>query len=412
MHIFKYNGAGGVDHDESHFTRTEANVTNGLATITRRMFFESDGPTEDSVDVMSLAEFPTKYSAHPKHPSYKYYGNASVNPLASNSRIWVADLSYSTTDPNATDSDGDSVTSDTKPWKLRPDNIQFTYPEVKVPFTASYDSLGRMYDDEGKAILPVKNSAGDMIAAERSVRNIQMSFTFATQDWDINNAIDYGNTINAEEITICGLTIPAGKALLLPPECSYVTVYEDNSTSIKWQYWSINVVIQIDKTGLLLNRKMLDVGDRAKFPALDLSGDALLAAAGLQTAVPETLNASQICHFRKTTAYNISGEDEKKQYIPDGELVFCSWDQFITARRLYMDASTSLVNSGKMETIYELQCEQDTQMPLDGVGYLYKAAINGTSEYVDGTPYETLTFREYPQMHWGSLNLPKKGIKW
>lgn len=412
MHIFAYNGLGGADHDESNFTRTEASVNNGVATIHRKMYFEADSVAEDSVDVLALAEFPTKHSAHPNHPSYKYYGNASIAPTSTRSKVWVADLEYSTTDPNATDSDGASVTSETKPWKLRPDNIAFTYPEVIVPFRESYDSLGRMYNKDGNAILPVKNSAGDMIAAERSVRNIQMSFTFATLNWDINNAIEYGNSINAEEITICGLTIPAGKALLLPPECSYITVYEDNSTSIKWQYWSVNIVIQIDKTSLLLNRKMLDVGDRAKFPVLDLFGDALLAAAGADTSFIETLNASQICHFRKTIAYDIPGEKDKKKYIPNGELVFCSWGQFISARQLYYEASMELVKSKKMNDIYELQCEQDTQMPLDGSGYLYKNAIEGTPEYVSGTPYMTLTFREYPEMRWDSLNLPKKGIKW
>lgn len=188
----------------------------------------------------------------------------------------MADLEYSTTDPNATDEDGGAVTSETKPWKLRPDNIQFTYPEITLPFEESYNAKGELRDNRGNPVLPVQNSAGDKIPLERTIRNMQMSFTFATQNWDINNAIIYGNTINSNEITVCGLKIPKNKGLLLPPECSYITVYEDGSNRIKWQYWSVTINIQIEKSGLLLCRQVHDIGDRAKFKELDLSEDAML----------------------------------------------------------------------------------------------------------------------------------------
>ena len=424
MKIFRYNGQGGADHDESNFTRTEATVTNGLATITRRMYFEADSEVEDSIDVMALPEFPTRYSAHPKHPAYKYYGNANIKPISEHSRRWVAELEYSTTDPNATDEDGRTVTSETKPWKLRPDNIQFTYPEIVLPFEVSYNSTGKLYDKNGDAILPVKNSAGDKIQAERSVRNVQMSFTFATQNWNVNNAVNFGNSINSKEITVCGLEIPAYRGLLLPPECSYITVYEDNSTKVKWRYWSVSVNIQIDTTGLLLYRRLLDIGDRAKFKELDLSADPMLQAAKQIDSrfsnfkIPATAKPSQICHFRlRQLLYTASDKGKVTHYLfsPTGKLVFCSWEQFIAVRQLYIAASYILMNTKipLIDGIYDVQCEQDTQMPLDGQGGLFETVCNPDMPgYKPDTPYKALVFREYPALSWSSMNLPKKGIKW
>lgn len=419
MQVFKYNNTeGGIDHDASQLTRLSATVSDGLATIHRRIYFRADAPNEDAMDILNLKEFPAKYSAHPRHAAFKYYGNAEIAPLSERSNIWMADLEYSTTDPNATDDDGNKVDSETPPWKLKPDNIQFTYPEVVVPFTASYNSTGKLYDKNGNVVLPVRNSAGDKIPAERSVRNVQMSFTFATKSWSVNNAINYGNSINAKEITVCGLDIPEFKGLLLPPDCSYITVYEDGTSKIKWQYWSVTVNIQIDTTGLLLYRRLLDVGDRAKFKELDLSADALLTAAKTANSrfsnlkIKAETKPSQICHFRLNEA--VSYGTNKKLFYPTGKLVFCSWGQYLAARRLYLRASEILMNTAprQMDHLYELSCEQDTQMPLDGAGSLLTKAVEGHDDYVKDTPYKTLVFREYPTRSWANLNLPKKGMKW
>lgn len=417
MKIFKYKNTGGIANDESQLTRLAASVSNGLATIHRRIYFEAENANEDAMDILSLKEFPAKYAAHPRHAAFKYYGNAEIQPLSENSKYWMADLEYSTTDPNATDEDGGTITSETKPWKLKPDNIQFTYPEVVVPFTASYNSTGYLYDKNGNAVLPVRNSAGDRIPAERAVRNVQMSFTFATQSWNINNALKYGNSINSQQITVCGLSIPQYTGLLLPPECSYITVYEDGSTKVKWQYWSVTVNIQIDTTGLLLYRRMLDVGDRAKFKEIDLSADAMLAAAKSVNSrfanfvIKADSKPSQICHFRLNEA--VTYGNSKKLFYPTGKLMFCSWNQYLAARRLYLIASEILMRAAppQLDHLYELSCEQDTQMPLDK-GYLLTKAIDGHADYVANTPYNTLVFREYPVKSWSGLNLPTKGMKW
>lgn len=408
MHIFKYKGQGGANHDESMFTRMSANVTNGLATITRRMYFEADSGSEDAIDIMVLDEFPAKYAAHPKHPAYKFYGNANIQPLSERSSYWMADLEYSATDPNATDMDGEAVTSETKPWRLRPDNISFTYPEVIIPFEEGYDAKGRLRDEKGRVLCPVRNAAGDPLLAETSVRNLQMSFTFATRQWDINNMLDFGNTINSHEITVCGLKIPACNALLLPPECSYIKVYHDNSSRVKWEYWSVNINIIIDRSARLLVRKMLNVGFRARFKELDLSQDELLKDAGFSNKkIQGSSISSQICRFRLARKVNNS-------YYPGGNIVFCSWDQYLEAKDIYKSACDTLNKKNKsLKLEYDLQCEQDNvKMPLDENGYLLTKAIPGTADYDPSEKYQELYFREYPVISWKSLDLPEKGIKW
>ena len=169
MKIFRYKNNGGVESDESQFTRLSASVNNGEATIHRYLFFEAEREGEDAVDILNLAYFPQKNSVHPRHPSFKYYGNAQVSPVNNSKKYWMADLEYSSSDPNAKDSDGNTVTKDTKPWKLKPTEINFSYPETTVSFTAAYNAQGNKYDKDGNILVPVVNSAGDPFSAETSV---------------------------------------------------------------------------------------------------------------------------------------------------------------------------------------------------------------------------------------------------
>lgn len=383
-----------IDSLKSNQFHTTATINNGDATIDRIIYFESDGKDEDAVTITSLATFPQKYSAHPKHPNYKYYGNATIDPVDSTGRYWKAVLQYSTSNPNATTSSGGKVTSDTPPWDLLPDNISFTNPETTVPFDLAYD-------DKGELVIPVANSAGDIIPAVKSVCNSQMSFTFATKRWDENNAIEYGNTLNSSSIKICGIKLKKGQGLLKPPEASYLTVYEENSDKIKWQYWSVNVTIVFDIHETIFVRKFLNVGDRAKFKEISLTDDPVMRDSGLAVTIPETDNLSQICRFRKSKKFTVAG---KSVYLPVGEIVFCSWEQYIAARQAYLDASSTLVNNGTLDSLYELQCEQEKQMPLDKDGYIDLSALE-TKKYL------TKEFQVYPAKSWSSLNFPSKGIK-
>lgn len=368
-----------------------ARIIDGEVTIDRIMYFQGE-VNEGAADVMALGVFPQKGSAHPKHPQYKYYGNATVEPMESEGRVWRAVLEYSTSNPNQTDVNGKPVTSETAPWNLKPDSINFSYPETTLPFDMAYD-------DKGNATIPVLNSAGDPLIATKSVCNAQMSFTFATKKWDVNNSIEYGETINSSSIKVCGITIGARRGLLKPPEASFITVYEDGSSKVKWQYWSVTVTIVFDLHGNIFERELLNVGDRAKFKELPLGDDPLLKDGGANTTFPETKNASQICSFRKTVKSTVNG---KSSYLPLGDVVFCSWDQYIAIRQAYLDASTALER--QITSPYELQCEQQRQMPLDNKGYIDTDALTSKKYY-------TANYKVYPSMSWGGLNLPKTGAK-
>lgn len=435
MKIYKYNGVGEIGTDnngqpyrgtamhETNYTMNEVTLRDGEATIQRQILFESDAPFESGADVLNVTGFPEKYSAHPLYPQYKYYGNGRIYPSADRSKIWIADLEYSTTDTSGTDTDGGRITADTPPWKLFPDNIQFTYPEFKIPFRAAYDDKGKMYDPTGKKILkPVVNSAGDIIAAERTLRNIQMSFTFSVKkdDWKIKNGLDYGNTINQNTENVCGFAIPAGRGMMMPPEANFVTVYHDGSSRIKWQYWSINVTIMIDMTGLTLDRRFLDVGNRAIFDDLDLKDDAFLAFAKtkygsqIKTTFTRSQKPGQIGHFRLTrqvgSGTKIDGVT-RHTFLPDGKIIFCSFDQFIQIREMYVTASLNFQNDEKNKKLrvnyYEPQWTQDSNIPLHE-GKVYTKAIPGMEDYVNGTYYDELTFREFARLNWKNLNLPDR----
>lgn len=378
----------------SNLYRSTAQITNGETTIERIMYFQAENLYENAIDVISLEVFPQKNSAHPLNASFKYYGNATVEPVDSEGKYWKAVLQYSTSNPNATDINGNKVTSDTEPWKLLPDNISFTYPETTVPFDLAYN-------DKGELAVPVANSAGDAIPASRNVCSPQMTFTFAVKNWDVNNSIKYGDTINSSSINVCGLTIPSGAGLLRPPEASYITVYEDGSDKIKWQYYSVSVTIVFDIHGVLFLRKFLNVGDRAKFKSFDLSDDPLLKDAGVSGSITACETPSQICSFRKNTKMIVAG---KNYYQPLGDVVTCSWTQYLAAREKYLNASSVLMEKGLMNSTYELQCEQEKSMPLDKDGYIDSSAI-------ESKQYLKKEFNAYPKKSWASLNLPKKGLK-
>lgn len=422
MHLYQGED---INAANTHFTRTSASVSNGVITITRKIYFESDGMNEGPVDIARLEMFPKMYSAHPLYSNYKYYGNANIDSVINTPErsVWCAELEYSTTNSNATDDEGDPVTSETPPWKLRPDNISFSYPEVVIPFDVAYKEDGTtLYAvNVSKDDLPlvtgkrVTNSAGDPLVLTRSVHNIQINFTYAVKEWNIKNLFDYGDTINSSDIDVCGIKIPAFQALLLPLSPTHIRVYKDDG-SLKWEYWSIDVSIQVDMTGHLLYRKVLNVGNRAKFDDLDLSDDPILIAAKAYEPEIRTKfkgtgdDVSQICRFRKS-------EKQGAKYTM-GENVFCSWNQYLQVRSAYNKA----VNTLRGRQIYpdssfaDLGCEQLTQMPLNQQGYLLGEAVpgynQGEKKYDPEAKYQYIVLREHPVKSWESLNFPKKGINW
>ena len=414
MKILTFNNIGGVTGEadvinESQFTRTSASVTDGKAVIKRKLFFIAEADDEDAVDILSLEIFPQKFSAHPKHPAYKYYGNANIEPLSERSKIWIAELEYSTTNPGSGSGSGKNQNEDTttiEPWKLAPDNITLNTSEVTVPFKKGYIDFG----DGTFMSAPVCNSAGDMYEEQKTARNLELSFSYAVKNWKSGNLMRYINTVNSDTITVAGVVIPAMQGLLKNISPNFITVYEDNSTVVKWTYWQISVTILIDDSETILKRELLDVGDRAKFHKLVISADQLLTDAKISnTILAATDSPSQICRFRLTE--NIAAAGEPAVYAPTGDIVMCSWEQYLAAAKLYQKAASIVGRKNESARGYMPEVEQLQQMPLDRLGYLYTQAIDGHPDYVQGTEYKTNTFYEYEALSWASLDLPKTGIE-
>lgn len=398
MHIIIYNGEGGPDSEESNLFRQSATMSDGTMTIRRTMYFESDHSLEDAVSVTALPYFPVKSSAHPLHPQYTFTGNAEISPLSARSKIWRADLEYSAARTGGTDVDGKDITSETPPWKLYPDSVNFTFPEVIVPFKIAYDNRGNL-------TVPVRNTAGDVLNVQRAINNMQMSFTFATQSWNPNSSLNYANTINSSAVTICGVRFPARSALMLPPEANKITVYEDGSSRIKWRYWSVTVNIIYDASGTLLQRSVANLGDRAFFPTLNLSADPVFVENQQVCNIPAAPTASRICCFRMTQKVTSAGG--RIAFQQSGNMVFCGWDQYIAARGAYLGAISSLQRRSSNYADFDLQCEQLQKMPLDANGALLGAAIAGFPNYNPNANYHILYFNQYPAKSWSSLGLPK-----
>lgn len=389
-----------------------SSMRNGVVTIRKKLFFRvPDGanPLDYSdIDVYSHPNFPRKNSVLSCDPRYRFTGDASIEH-PERGKYFTVSLDYSTEDPNATDSEGESVSSDTPPWKLRPTNINFSYPETTVAFDAAYNASGKLYEEsvgklsDGtpvlKAVCPVQNSAFDKISATRAVRDLQISFTFATRDWSIEDALACANSINLKSVTVCGIPIAAGNALLLPPECEYITTYEDNSTTVKWQYWSVNVVIRVNLSGILLKRKFMNTGNRAFFPD-DMYYDDIIFALPIKAEGPSPI--FRIRKAVKSAAVNAKGET---YYLPTGLVDYVGYQQMLAIRAEWL-AKTNGTNIAK----YDIMPEECPNMPLISAGP-QKGQVDVPA--VDGSkPYDVLSFREFPYRDWGVLNLPEKGVKW
>ena len=398
-----------VDDDDSIRLNSGSTMQDGVITINKKIYFRvpaGENPRQYSdLDVYAHPNFPKKYSALSQDPRYKFYGNASISHERDESKYFIAELEYSTSDPNATDADGNAVTSDTPPWKLKPDNISFSYPERQVPFQAAYNSSGQRYNAQGQALIPVQNSAGTPFVAQTTERDMEISFNFAAKKWNPNNAIHYGSTINAQDITVCGIRIPAGRGLLKSPECEFITTYEDGSNKVKWEYWNIRVSILITFAETGHSKVVLNIGDEAFFTQKQYNDELLVGNQGV--LMPATTNGkpSRICSFRKYKEVRMGGQDYA--YQPIGDRVFCSWEQFLAFRNAAIIKSQILQGLGGSYKggIVDPQCEQLSQMPLTSLGFLDENAIKNKT-------YNTLSFREYPTKSWVALNLPQKGVKW
>lgn len=392
-----------VDDDDSIRLNSGSSMQNGIITITKKLYFRvpaGENPRQyNDLDVYAHPLFPQKYSALSQDARYKFYGNASISHERDESKYFIAELEYSTNSSSNFGSSGDQeVTADTPPWELLPDNLSFSNPERQIPFQAAYNSSGQRYNSAGQVLIPVQNAAGTPFVAQTTAMDMEMSFTFATKKWNINNSIDYGNTINASDIEICGVTIPARRALLRPPKYDFITTYEDSTGKKKWEYWNVNVTILITFSPDGFAKRVLNIGDECYWRDIQYKDDVLDIGLTLPGSVTKR---SRICSFRKYKEFKRS--DGKYSYFPVGDIVYCSWDQFIAFREAIINESFCMKNNEEKYTkeILDPQCEQLSQMPLDAAGFLDKNAITTKQ-------YGSLTFLEYPTKSWKSLNFPSR----
>ena len=376
--------------DANSFGRTSCNVSDGKATITRVLYFRADFQFETAADILALEVYPSVGSAHPKYSQYKYTGNASIEPFSETSLLWQASLEYATTytkvssssSPGSTD-DQDNKT-DSEPWKLAPESVRVSFPEMMVTRERAINP-----ETPTTADVPIVNSAGDIIPIEHPKRNTRIEFTFNVKTWDIETAHWLAHTTNNSALNICGLSVVEKSCILEKYDGTFHTVYEDNSTEVKWKYWSVDVSILVAFD--LVTVEKLDIGNRAHFDPL-LYSDALLT----DVFLPDS--KGPICKIRKAKKMG------EKNYLPLGDLFFCSWEQYIILRQAYIAVSKKM----NLDPLYDLQCEQMSDMPLLRSGNLDLGAIDGTE------PYRTLFFQMYPAADWGALELPSKGVvqKW
>lgn len=466
---------GGVDLQRLN---SGSQMQNGVVTITKYLYFKvphgEDPRRYNDLDVYGHAAFPQMYSRMSEDPRYVFYGNARIEH-PDDGHYFTAAIEYSTRNPNATDDEGEPVTPDTKPWKLKPDNISLSFTDVTTSFQYAYNPdevykfdnvsnkpLIGIYGDsqtvprnethiaEGamdaldieeayrsvfsRVKFPVCNTANDPFRLERTIHNLEIKFSYAlqTNDWNINNGIYFGDTINSDEIKVIGITIPAKCGILYPMQADYVNVYDDDG-DFDYGYWNIQIRIVLDLSGTLRFRRVLNLGDRAKFPPMVIqrtgggipSGwpeNTIVVHDEMMDVVPSARQSYVPIHACNTPEQIVKVYPLKKinnvanntyTFYQYGDPVYMGWSQYVSYRLWAIQISSGLARLANASPAYEgdaidLQCEQLTQMPLD-----YDGTLDMNNVLFGGT-HKTLirNFLEYRIVDWTDLKLPSKGIDW
>ena len=448
---------------------SDSTMQDGYVTITKKMYFKvpqgEDPRKYNDLDVYSHRAFPQKYSRLPEDARYIFFGNCKISH-PDDMHYFTAELEYSTRDPNATDENGNPVTSETKPWNLKPDNIHIGYTDETVLMESSYDDTIYVYNptnqtkpkmdfdsstpqfvggstvavvngetfikagafkqstvqsDDIEAKNPVQNTAGCKYQIERTVHNMEITFSYAlqTQDWNINNGIFYGDSINGTEITVIGITIPKQSAIIFPMEANYIHVYKNDGRTIAYSYWDIHIRIIVDLSGTLLERQIVNYSDIAWFEQIVLAGnnagtgeikdDIIEYTSKRLYAINGCGAPEQICRVRPFVKQQATGSTTFT-FTPTGNAIYIGWSQYLQYRQLIIDTTMKLKEENDNYTgdVIYMECEQLTQIPLTKEGYvdLETPIFGGTA-----SPYVN-RFKTFRTVDWTNLKLPTKGIDW
>lgn len=331
--------------------------SDGYRVITKKFVFRGNiGETLTTADVLTNAQFPQRHSALSENPVFKM-DTATVSRDGEIPPTFTATARYTTRESSSTDRDGNAINSDTPPWKLPVTDLTVSFPEIKEPFDYALD-------DDGEAKTPVVNSAGDRILMETTRHLVQYQFSYNVR-LKRANATFLQDVVNKDAEKILGIAIAPKTALLKPVEWRKL-VTMDNSGKIKWEYWQLNVSFMVNTRGWW--RRALNVGTRAKF---------------------KQEMSEPIYQYYPWTSKDPAAQMTVKP-------TFGSIADVIQARRTYAD------NGGNFSDLpYN---EVSEPLPLTQDGKVYLDAIMNPAE----NRYLEWRFREYPEVSWAVLDLPKE----
>jgi hypothetical protein len=388
-----------------------SSLQEGNATITKIFNFRLSDAARGSgiksyevcpVEVMKASGFPVRFSTLPEATKYKYYGNGTIELTDPDSEYWKYRAEYVMQRSASTSKDANSDADDekTKPWNRRPTNVSISFPEIVIPFRAAYNANNNRYtkltDGTRVTLVPVTNTAGDIIETETKKNYVQLSFTYALDptDFDVNKFLENYNSINKSQITVCGITFPAASCLLVSTHPQYHNEVTDSTESKSWTWWEIEVVLQYDPSGDEFEQQLVNLGNRALWhKSLDVGTTGIVfGASGALDTVP-----SEIYHWRSfaSTTHGQNGSTESVQF---GNLA-CA-----------MKAKTAFDNRFKASKGWTFVYEKDAQMPLNTNGTLDIDCLTpGHARYKKP---RVRSFQEHKRKEWSSLKFPKKGVNW
>ena len=369
-------------------------MQDGVATITRDIYFTYEGTDTDYREldpsgIFKSTGFPVYGEKLYKGDTgchYNYHGNGTLEHFNPDSKYWVyhADYVYS--------KNRSSYSRDKAPWDKPPSNVSISFPETVVPFKAAYDSNNARYSTSNEILVPVCNSAGDLISAETHNYSIQLSFSYCVKpdNFVLETLLGCNHSVNKDQIKVCGITFSAESALITNLSPQYQEEATDSSEKKTYKYWEIGVTIQADREGGKFRKVLLDIGSRAKWPILNVNSDGSVTERfdmPLPSAVP-----SQIYCWRTFNA--IDG-----QMSPNSKPVYGDKYALSDAHNIYRKLSNDLP---------EFQFEKMENVPLNN-GFVDLDVLRPGPFF---GKYNTVTYREYIVKDWASLNMPKKGVDW
>lgn len=370
-------------------------MQDGVATLSRDFYFTYEGTDSDyravnPSGVFKATGFPVygqKLSTGDTGCHYHYLGNGTLEHLNQDSKYWVyhADYVYS--------KNRSSYSRDKAPWDKPPSNVSISFPETVVPFKAAYDSNNNRYSTSNEILVPVCNSAGDLISAETHNYTIQLSFSYCVKpdNFVLETLLGCNHSVNKDQIKVCGITFAAESALITNLSPQYHEESTDSSEKKVYKYWEIGVTIQADTEGNKFRRVLLDVGNRALWPNLTVGTNGSVTAG---TTFSSGSNATPSQIFRWKTFDSTKGQQGTNTFFAYGNKYALS-----DARDIYRKLSNDLP---------EFQFEKLENMPLND-GYLYLDPVQKGDNF---GKYKTRKFREYMVKDWSSLNMPAKGVDW